>query len=101
MKPLTNTRCEITLSISSALCYNFDTKKLWTITTENTSTAEETITPVSLSLAVWLYLAIPQFTDQSRFEGKIIHPQKWPENLNVDKTIIVEVELLLSLLCPS
>jgi cation diffusion facilitator CzcD-associated flavoprotein CzcO len=27
-----------------ALCYNFDTKeKLWTITTENTSTAEETI----------------------------------------------------------
>jgi cation diffusion facilitator CzcD-associated flavoprotein CzcO len=44
----------------------------------------------------------PEFTDQS-FEGKIIHPQKWPENLNVvDKTIIViEVELLLSLLCPS
>jgi cation diffusion facilitator CzcD-associated flavoprotein CzcO len=33
---------------------------------------------------------IPEFTDQSRFEGKIIHPQKWPENLNVvDKTIIV------------
>jgi cation diffusion facilitator CzcD-associated flavoprotein CzcO len=77
-----------------ALCYNFDTKeKLWTITTENTSTAEE-FTPVSLSLAVvLLHYAkgyTPEFTDQSRFEGKIIHPQKWPENLNVvDKTIVI------------
>jgi hypothetical protein len=55
-----------------ALCYNFDTK-LWTITTENTSTAEETITPVSLSLAAVITIipkGIPQFTDQSRFEGK-------------------------------
>jgi cation diffusion facilitator CzcD-associated flavoprotein CzcO len=33
--------------------YNFDTKeKLWTITTENTSTAGKQFTPVSLSLAV-------------------------------------------------
>jgi cation diffusion facilitator CzcD-associated flavoprotein CzcO len=33
-----------------ALCYNFDTKeKLWTITTENTSTAEE-----QLHLSVYL-----------------------------------------------
>jgi cation diffusion facilitator CzcD-associated flavoprotein CzcO len=59
-------------------CYNFDTKeKLWTITTENTSTARKQFTPVSLSLAVAVIIieAIPQFTDQSSFEGKIIHPQ--------------------------
>jgi cation diffusion facilitator CzcD-associated flavoprotein CzcO len=89
-----------------ALCYNFDTKeKLWTITTENTSTAEETIYTCQFifsCVTIIMPKGIPQFTDQSSLK-EIIHPQKWPENLNVvDKTIIViGVELLLSLLCPS
>jgi cation diffusion facilitator CzcD-associated flavoprotein CzcO len=76
-----------------ALCYNFDTKeKLWTITTENTSTAEETIyTCQFLAVAVINYARVyPRIYRSIEVWRKIIHPQKWPENLNiVDKTIIV------------
>jgi cation diffusion facilitator CzcD-associated flavoprotein CzcO len=43
IKPLTNIRYAIISSTSSALSYNFDTKKLWTVTTVNTATAEETV----------------------------------------------------------
>jgi cation diffusion facilitator CzcD-associated flavoprotein CzcO len=59
-----------------ALCYNFDTKeKLWTITTENTSTAEETIYTCQFIFSCSGYYNYakgytPEFTDQSRFEGK-------------------------------
>jgi hypothetical protein len=43
---------------------------------------------------------IPQNLPINRGLKEKNNPQKWPENLNVvDKTIIVEVELLLSLLC--
>jgi cation diffusion facilitator CzcD-associated flavoprotein CzcO len=57
-----------------ALCYNFDTKEKWTITTENTSTAEETIYTCqfifSCSVITIMPRVYPEFTDQSRFEGK-------------------------------
>jgi cation diffusion facilitator CzcD-associated flavoprotein CzcO len=73
-KPLTNTRCEITLSINSnALCYNFDTKIMddnyW-----NTSTAEETIYTCQFIFSCSGYYnytkGIPQFTDQSSLKEK-------------------------------
>jgi cation diffusion facilitator CzcD-associated flavoprotein CzcO len=78
-----------------ALCYNFDTKeKLWTITTENTSTAEETIYTCQFIFSCSGYYNYtkgytPEFTDQSSLKEN--NPSsKWPENLNVvDKTIIV------------
>jgi cation diffusion facilitator CzcD-associated flavoprotein CzcO len=95
MKPLTNTRCDNIIYQQRALCYNFDTKeKLWTITTENTSTAEETIYTCQFIFSCSGYYNYtkgytPEFTDQSSLKEN--NPSsKWPENLNVvDKTIIV------------
>jgi cation diffusion facilitator CzcD-associated flavoprotein CzcO len=90
---LTNTRCNIIYQ-QRALCYNFDTKeKLWTITTENTST-EETIYTCQFIFSCSGYYnyakGIPRIYRSIEVWRKIIHPQKWPENLNVvDKTIIV------------
>jgi cation diffusion facilitator CzcD-associated flavoprotein CzcO len=75
MKPLTIQVRIITSTQQRALCYNFDTKeKLWTITTENTSTAEETIYTCQFIFScrlLQLYQRVyPEFTDQSRFEEK-------------------------------
>jgi cation diffusion facilitator CzcD-associated flavoprotein CzcO len=87
-----------------ALCYNFDTKEKWTITTENTSTAEETIYTCQFIFSCRLLQLCQGYTPNLPINRglKENNPSsKWPENLNVvDKTIIVEVELLLSLLCP-
>jgi hypothetical protein len=71
-----------------ALCYNFDTKeKLWTITTENTSTAEETIYTCQLSLAVAVITIMPKGMNLPINRGlKENNPSsKWPENLNLNR----------------
>jgi monooxygenase len=79
-----------------ALSYNFDTKeKLWTITTMNTATKEEVAYSCQFIFGCSGYYNYakgytPEFNYQSNFEGKIIHPQKWPEKLDVaDKKVVI------------
>lgn len=79
-----------------ALSYNFDTKeKLWTIATMNTATKEEVVYSCQFIFSCSGYYNYakgytPEFRDQSNFEGKIIHPQKWPEKLDVaDKKVVI------------
>lgn len=79
-----------------ALSYNFDTKaKSWTVTTVNTVTEEETVYRCQFIFSCSGYYNYnkgytPEFKDQSRFEGKIIHPQKWPEKLDVaNKKVVI------------
>jgi cation diffusion facilitator CzcD-associated flavoprotein CzcO len=81
MKLLTNIRYAIISSTSSALSYNFDTKKLWTVTTVNTATAEETVYTCQFIFSCSGYYNYtkgytPEFKDQTSFKGEIIHPQK-------------------------
>lgn len=79
-----------------ALTFNFDTKaKLWTITTINPVTAEESLYSCQFLFSCSGYYNYtkgytPQFKDQSFYEGKIIHPQQWPKDLAVaNKKIVV------------
>ncbi|RTY86958.1 flavin-containing monooxygenase [Flavobacterium sp. RSP15] len=79
-----------------ALSYNFDTeKKSWTVTTVNTVTEEETVYRCQFIFSCSGYYNYnkgytPEFKDQSRFEGKIVHPQKWPEKLDVaNKKVVI------------
>jgi monooxygenase len=79
-----------------ALSYNFDTKeKLWTITTMNTATEEEVVYTCQFIFSCSGYYNYakgytPEFKDQSSFEGNIVHPQKWPEKLDVaDKKVVI------------
>ena len=79
-----------------ALSYNFDTKeKLWTITTVNLATAEQRIYTCNFIFSCSGYYNYdkgytPVFKDQSLFEGQIIHPQEWPEKLDVvSKSVVV------------
>jgi cation diffusion facilitator CzcD-associated flavoprotein CzcO len=80
----------------SAVSYNFDTKeKLWTVTTVNNSTAEQTVYTCQFIFSCSGYYNYskgytPEFKDQSRFEGQIIHPQQWPDKLAVaNKKVVV------------
>jgi cation diffusion facilitator CzcD-associated flavoprotein CzcO len=79
----------------SAISYNFNTKKkLWTVTCVNTATTEETIYTCQFIFSCSGYYNYtkgytPEFKDQSSFEGPIIHPQKWPEKLDVDNKKVV------------
>ena len=80
----------------SAVSYNFDTKeKLWTVTTVNSSTAEQTVYTCRFIFSCSGYYNYskgytPEFKDQSRFEGQIIHPQQWPDKLAVaNKKVVV------------
>jgi monooxygenase len=79
-----------------ALSYNFDTKeKLWTITGLNTATEEETVYTCQFIFSCSGYYNYakgytPEFKDQSHFQGEIIHPQKWPKQLDVaDKKVVI------------
>lgn len=80
----------------SAVSYNFDTKeKLWTVTTVNSSTAEQTVYTCQFIFSCSGYYNYrkgytPEFKDLSRFEGQIIHPQQWPDKLAVaNKKVVV------------
>lgn len=79
-----------------ALSYNFDTeKKSWTVTIVNTVTQEETVYICQFIFSCSGYYNYnkgytPAFKNQSRFEGKIVHPQKWPEKLDVaNKKVVI------------
>lgn len=80
----------------SAVSYNFNTKeKLWTVTAVNSITADQTVYTCQFIFSCSGYYNYskgytPAFKDQSRFVGKIIHPQQWPEKLDVaDKKVVV------------
>ncbi|SHL34624.1 flavin-containing monooxygenase [Flavobacterium xanthum] len=80
----------------SAVSYNFDTKeKLWTVTTVNSSTAEQTVYTCQFIFSCSGYYNYskgftPEFKDQSCFEGQIIHPQQWPDKLAVaNKKVVI------------
>jgi len=79
-----------------ALTYNFDTKeKLWTVTTINTQTGEQTIYKSQLIFVCSGYYNYakgytPEFKDQALFTGELIHPQKWPEKVAVaNKKVVI------------
>ena len=79
-----------------ALSYNFDKeKKLWTVITVNTVTEKETVYMCQFIFSCSGYYNYnkgytPEFKNQSRFEGKIVHPQKWPEELDVaNKKVVI------------
>ncbi len=79
-----------------ALSYNFDTKeKIWTVTTVNLTTAKESIYTCNFIFSCSGYYNYskgytPIFKDQSLFEGQIIHPQHWPNKLDVaNKNVVI------------
>jgi cation diffusion facilitator CzcD-associated flavoprotein CzcO len=79
-----------------AVSYDFNTKeKLWTVTTLNTATTEKTVYTCQFIFSCSGYYNYtkgytPEFKDQSSFEGEIIHPQHWPEKLDIaNKEIVV------------
>jgi monooxygenase len=80
-----------------AISYNFNTeKKLWTVTTANTLTGEELIYTCSFIFSCSGYYNYtkghtPEFKGQAEYEGEIIHPQKWPENLDCSNKKIVVI----------
>lgn len=59
----------------------------WTVTVENAETgARETLTCGFLSMCSGYYSYeegfTPEFKDLEKFQGTVIHPQKWPEDLD-------------------
>ena len=78
-----------------AISYNFDSQtKLWNITTKNTKTGEENLYTSSFILSCSGYYTYdkgytPTFKGQENFKGTIIHPQKWPENVNLNNKRVV------------
>jgi cation diffusion facilitator CzcD-associated flavoprotein CzcO len=79
-----------------AISYNYDTTaKRWTITIVNASTQEQTVYSSNFILSCTGYYNYgqgyrPKFDGESNFSGKIIHPQEWPENLDLkDKRVVV------------
>ena len=79
-----------------AISYNFSTKEnLWTVTTINTVTGEEMTYTCQFIFGCSGYYNYtkgytPEFKDLASFKGDIIHPQKWPKNLDItNKKIVV------------
>ena len=72
-----------------AISYNFNTKdNLWTVKTMNTATDEEMTYTCQFIFGCSGYYNYtkgytPEFKDLANFEGKIIHPQKWPAFLHL------------------
>lgn len=91
-----NVRDKIVYS-QRAITYNFDSKtKRWNITTRNTKTGEETQYTSNFIFSCSGYYTYdkgytPTFEGQEDFKGTIIHPQKWPEdaNLNNKKVVVI------------
>ena len=80
---------------TKVLKVNFDSKKkLWSATTVNDSNKEETYYSRFLFSCTGYYNYkegyTPKYKGINDFEGKIIHPQHWPENLDYyDKKVVV------------
>ncbi|ARV09803.1 FAD-containing monooxygenase EthA [Winogradskyella sp. PC-19] len=80
-----------------AISCNFNSKNaLWTITTENVITKEEhTYTSKFIFNCSGYYNYdkgyTPEFKGLENFKGQFIHPQKWPENLNLKKKKVVVI----------
>ena len=79
-----------------AISYNFDnSKKIWAVTTRNTQTGEAAVYTANFIFSCSGYYNYdkgysPKFEDQEKFEGIIIHPQNWPNNVDLtDKNVIV------------
>lgn len=77
--------------------YNFNSKeKLWTVTTTNTETKEEANYTCNFIFSCSGYYNYekgytPEFKGQLDFEGDIIHPQKWPKNIDLNNKKIVVI----------
>ena len=80
---------------TKVLKVNFDSKKkLWSATTVNDSNKEETYYSRFLFSCTGYYNYkegyTPKYKGINDFEGKIIHPQHWPEDLDYyDKKVVV------------
>ena len=80
---------------TKVLKVNFDSKKkLWSVTTVNDSNKEETYYSRFLFSCTGYYNYkegyTPKYKGINDFEGKIIHPQHWPEDLDYyDKKVVV------------
>ena len=79
-----------------AISYNFDTdKKLWSIVTLNDLTGEKLVYNCQLIFSCSGYFNYdegytPEFKGHDKYEGEIIHPQKWPKNFDCSgKKVVV------------
>ena len=72
-----------------------DTDKLWTIVAERTDTGEHLRFTANFFWMCQGYYRhaegyTPEWPEMSAFKGRIVHPQKWPEDLDYkDKRVIV------------
>ena len=78
------------------ISYDFDTSsKLWTVISKDKITGvEKTYTSRFIFSCSGYYNYdkgyTPEFKDQSKYKGEIVHPQKWPKNLDYkNKKIVV------------
>ena len=81
---------------TKAISYNYNSdKNLWIVTTLDIKTSKESIYTCKFIFSCSGYYNYakgysPKFKGQSDFEGKIIHPQQWPEGFDcTNKKIVV------------
>jgi monooxygenase len=79
-----------------ATAYKFDSAKaVWTVTTRDTRTAAENHFTAQFLFNCSGYYNYdhgftPQYKDLAKYQGLFIHPQKWPEGLNLkNKDVVV------------
>lgn len=70
-------------------------RSLWTLTVLDKATGKETKYTANFVFSCTGYYSYeggyrPDFVDEKKFKGKIVHPQQWPENLDYkDKKVVV------------
>ncbi len=80
-----------------AISYDFNSnKKIWLVKVLDVITGQESIYTCKFIFGCSGYYNYdkgytPKFKNQSKFEGLIIHPQKWPENFNPSNKKIVVI----------
>ena len=79
-----------------AISYNYSSnKKLWSVVAQDNDSGKETIYTCKFIFSCSGYYNytrgyMPEFKGQSDYEGKLIHPQKWPEKFDyTNKKIVV------------
>ena len=79
-----------------AIFYNYSSnKKLWSVVAQDNDSGKETIYTCKFIFSCSGYYNytrgyMPEFKGQSNYEGKLIHPQKWPEKFDyTNKKIVV------------
>ena len=79
-----------------AIFYNYSSnKKLWSVVAQDNDSGKETIYTCKFIFSCSGYYNytrgyMPEFKGQSDYEGKLIHPQKWPEKFDyTNKKIVV------------